>query len=121
MNNIFQDELISAIEKLLSERYPDYIFKKIYEDQDINFLGERYIRIDFWDLVNQRSLGVGLGISKTEQFNTNVPLIETLIYRIDRELTKFKENCDVDYSAYRFLYIFVSRCDVYGRPSFAYG
>lgn len=89
---LFQDELINAIKTLLSEKYPDYIFEAIYEDPGIHFLGEKYIRIKFWDLVNQRRLWVGLSVSEKEQLKPDISLIEELIYRIDSELKKFKEG-----------------------------
>ena len=92
MNTVFQDELISAIKKLLSEAYPDYIFEAIYEDPSIHFLGERYVRVKFWDAVNQQRLWVGLSVSKQEQLKPDSSLIEELIYRIDSELKKFKED-----------------------------
>ena len=92
MDNNFQDELIKAIKTLLSEGYPNYIFKEIYEDSSIHFLGERYIRIKFLDLANQQRVWVGLSISEEDQSKPDISLIEELIYRIDRELKKFKEG-----------------------------
>ena len=92
MNNIIQDELINEIQGLLLRKYPDYIFKCIFEDKDIHFLGESYIRIKFWDLVNQRSLYVGLAVSTEQVINLNISLVEILIHRIDSELKKFKED-----------------------------
>lgn len=88
MSNNFQAELINAIKTLLSEKYPDCIFEGIYEDSGIHFLGERYIRIKFWDYVNQQRLWVGLSISEQEQLKPDVSLIEELIHRIDSELKK---------------------------------
>lgn len=92
MDNNFQDKLINAIKTLLSEAHPDYIFEEIYEDPDIHFLGEKYIRIKFLDVVNQRRIWVGLSVSEQEQLKPDAPLIEELIYRIDSELKKFKEG-----------------------------
>ena len=92
MDNNFQDKLINAIKTMLSEAHPDYIFEAIYEDQDIHFLGERYIRIKFWDCVNQRRLWVGLSIPETETSDLDILLINVLICRIDSELKKFKED-----------------------------
>lgn len=92
MDNDFQDKLINAIKTLLSEAYPDYIFETIYEDPGIHFLGERYIRIKFWDCLNQRRLWVGLSVTEKDQFKQDISLIEELIYRIDSELKKFKEG-----------------------------
>ncbi len=92
MDNNFQDELIKAIKMLLSEKYPDYIFEAIYEDSGIHFLDERYIRVKFWDCVNQRRLWVGLAVSEKNQSKSDIALIEELIFRIDSELKKFKEG-----------------------------
>ncbi len=92
MDDNFQDELINAIKTLLSEEYPDYIFEAIYEDSGIHFLGERYIRVKFWDCVNRRWLWVGLAVSEQALLKSNISLIEVLIYRIDSELKKFKEE-----------------------------
>lgn len=92
MNKIIQDELITEIQGLLLRKYPDYIFKDIFEDKDIHFLGESYIRIKFWDLANQRSLYVGLAVSTEQVINLNISLVEILIHRIDSELKKFKED-----------------------------
>ena len=92
MNNAIQDELITEIQGLLLRKYPDYIFKEVFEDKDIHFLGESYIRIKFWDLVNQRNLWVGIAVSTEEIINLKISLVEILIYRIDNELKKFKED-----------------------------
>ena len=92
MNCVFQDELIDAIKTLLSEKYPDYIFQAIYYDSNIHFLGEGYIRIKFWDDVNQRRIWVGFSVLETRLSNPDDFLIEVLIYSIDRELKKFKEE-----------------------------
>ena len=92
MDNNFQDKLINAIKTLLSEAHPDYIFEEIYEDPGIHFLGERYIRIKFLDLVNQRRIWVGLSVSEKDQSKPDASLIEELIYRINSELKKFKRD-----------------------------
>lgn len=92
MDNNFQDKLINAIKTLLSEAHPDYIFEEIHEDSGIHFLGEKYIRIKFLDSANQRRIWVGLSVSEKDQFKPDDSLIETLIYRIDSELKKFKED-----------------------------
>jgi hypothetical protein len=92
MNKTIQDELITEIRGMLLRKYPDYVFKEIFEDKDVHFLGESYIRIKFWDLVNLRSLWVGLTISTEQVINLNVSLVEVLIHRIDSELKKFKEG-----------------------------
>lgn len=92
MNCVFQDKTIDAIKTLLSEKYPDYVFQAIYCDSNIHFPGEKYIRVKFLDLVNQRKLCVGLSISETEQLKLDASLIEELIFRIDSELKKSKEG-----------------------------
>lgn len=92
MNNDIQDVLITEIRVLLLRKYPDYIFKEIFEDKDVHFLGESYIRIKFWDLVNQRNLFVGIAVSTEEIINLKISLVEILIHRIDSELKKFKEG-----------------------------
>lgn len=92
MDNYFQDELISAIKTLLSEKYPNYIFEAIYEDPDVHFPGDRYIRIKFLDLISRRRLWVGLSVSEKKLFMPDDSLIEELIFRIDSELKKFKEE-----------------------------
>lgn len=92
MNNTIQDELITEIRGLLLRKYPDYVFKEIFEDKDIHFLGESYIRIKFLDLVNQRNLWVGIAVSTEEIINLKISLVEILIHRIDSELKKFKED-----------------------------
>ena len=92
MNHLIKDELITEIRGLLLRKYPDYMFKDIFEDKDIHFLGESYIRIKFWDLVGQRNLWVGLTISTEQIINLNISLVEILIHRIDSELKKFKED-----------------------------
>lgn len=90
MANNFQDELISAIKTMLSEKYPDYMFEEIYEDSDIHFLGEKYIRINFLDLANQRRICVGFSVSEKDQSNLDISLIERLIFGIGYELMKFE-------------------------------
>jgi len=92
MDNNFQDELINAIKTLLSEKYPDYIFEAIYEDSGIHFLGEKYIRVKFWDDVNQRSVWVGFSVSEKDQSKPDISLIEGLIFGIGYELKKFEEG-----------------------------
>ncbi len=92
MNTVFQDQLINAIKTLLSETYPNYIFKEIYENSGIHFLGEKYIRIKFWDDVNQRSVWVGFSVSEKDQSKPDISLIEGLIFGIGYELMKFEEE-----------------------------
>ena len=92
MNNAIQDILITEIKKLLLRKYPNYVFKEIFEDTDVHFLGESYIRIKFWDSVNQRNLWVGIAVSTEEIVNLKISLVEILIHRIDSELKKFKED-----------------------------
>lgn len=92
MDNYYLDKLKDVIPALLSEKYPNYTFKEIYEDSGIHFLNERYIRIRFWDWTIQRTLWVGLSVSEPMLLNPDILLIEELTHRIDNELKKFKEG-----------------------------
>lgn len=66
--------------------------RRFFEDNNIHFLDETYIRIKFWDLVNQRNLWIGFSVSPRQAINLNVPLVEALIHIIDMEFKKFKED-----------------------------
>lgn len=77
---------------MLSEKYPDYIFEEIYEYSGIHFLGERYIKIKFFDLANQRRIWVGFSVSEKDQSNPDISLIEGLIFGIGYQLKKFEDD-----------------------------
>lgn len=93
MNNVIQDELITEIKGLLLRKYPDYIFKEIVQDDDVNYFpGSVRITIFFWDMNRQRDIYVRLIFPTMELLTAPKFLIEVLITRIDTELKKLKED-----------------------------
>jgi hypothetical protein len=88
-----QDELITKIRELLSRKYPDYVFKEIFQDEDVNFPDVIRIMIFFYDMENKRDLYVCLIVSIADILNAPSFLLTlTLIDKIDVELTKLKED-----------------------------
>jgi hypothetical protein len=88
-----QDELIAKIRELLSRKYPDYVFKEIFQDEDVNFPDVIRIMIFFYDMENKRDLYVRLIVSIADILNAPSFLLTlTLIDKIDVELTKLKED-----------------------------